>query len=399
MDITVFPHRLEGAIEAIPSKSQAHRALICAAFSDATTKIFCRQTNDDIEATVDCLNALGAEIERTDYGYNVMPVRSIPSSATLNCRESGSTLRFMLPVAGGLGVDTTFILAGRLPNRPLSPLWEEMERMGCKLTRPTENTIRCQGQLHSGTYSIDGSVSSQFITGLLFAAALIPGITQINITGKLESEPYIRLTQQVLQQFGVNSDGYKVSATYPFVSPKEMQIEGDWSNGAFFLTAQTLGSNLLLSNLNSDSAQGDSACVKILHQFSKGNTTVDCKDIPDLVPVLAIAAAAMHGAKFENIGRLRLKESDRVESVLSMLKALGADCSADADSMEVHPAKFSSCTIDSVNDHRIAMSAAIAATVATGPITILGADCVKKSYPSFWDEYSRLGGHYEQYIR
>ena len=399
MDITVFPQQLEGAIEAIPSKSQAHRALICAAFSDEATKIICRQTNDDIEATADCLNALGATIQRTDYGYHVTPVRAIPTTATLNCRESGSTLRFMLPVAGGLGVDTTFVLAGRLPNRPLSPLWEEMERMGCELTRPTENTIRCQGKLQAGKYSIDGGVSSQFITGLLFAAALIPGTTEISITGKLESEPYIRLTQQVLQHFGVNSDGYKVSATYPFTSPKEMVIEGDWSNGAFFLTAKTLGSNLLLSNLNPSSAQGDSACVKILQQFNSAHTTVDCKDIPDLVPILAVAAASMHGARFENIGRLRLKESDRVESVLSMLKALGANCSADADSLEVQPAQFKSCIIDSVNDHRIAMSAAIAATVATGPITILGADCVKKSYPSFWDEYSRLGGHYEQYVR
>lgn len=399
MDITVFPRRLNGTVEAIPSKSQAHRALICAAFSDATTEIYCRQTNDDIEATADCLNALGATIQRTDYGYHVTPVRSIPATATLNCRESGSTLRFMLPIAGGLGVDTTFVLAGRLPNRPLSPLWEEMERMGCTLARPTENTIRCQGQLRSGTYSIDGGVSSQFITGLLFAAALIPGITEINITGKLESEPYIRLTQQVLLRFGVNSNGYKVSATYPFTSPKELQIEGDWSNGAFFLAAKTLGSNLIISNLDPDSAQGDSACMEILQQFSTGNKTFDCKDIPDLVPILAVAAASMNGAKFENIGRLRLKESDRVESVLSMLKALGADCSADTESMEVHPARFKSCTIDSVSDHRIAMAAAIAATVATGPITILGADCVKKSYPSFWDEYRRLGGHYEQYIR
>jgi 3-phosphoshikimate 1-carboxyvinyltransferase len=399
MDITLLPGRLEGTIKAIPSKSQAHRVLICAAFSDVETTIYCKQTNDDIEATADCLNALGAVIRRTDYGYCVQPIHAVPPEATLNCRESGSTLRFMLPIAGALGVDATFVLAGRLPKRPLSPLWEEMERMGCVMTRPTENTIHCRGQLQAGTYYIDGGVSSQFITGLLFAAALLPGTTEVKVTGTLESEPYIRLTQQVLQRFGVSSEGYMITETYPFVSPKELQVEGDWSNGAFFLAAKTLGSNLLLSNLNPDSAQGDSTCVKILQQFSAAYTTVDCKDIPDLVPILAVAAASMHGARFENIGRLRLKESDRVESVLSMLKALGATCYADADSMEVHPTQFKSCTIDSVNDHRIAMSAAIAATVATGPITILGADCVKKSYPSFWDEYKRLGGHYEQYIR
>ena len=146
MDITIHPRLLRGDVTVIPSKSLAHRYLICAAFSDAPTQLLCSQTNRDIEATVDCLNAIGAQISRTDSGYLVIPVASIPASACLNCCESGSTLRFMLPIVGALGIDATFLMEGRLPNRPLSPMWEEMERMGCILTRPTPNTIHVCGK-------------------------------------------------------------------------------------------------------------------------------------------------------------------------------------------------------------------------------------------------------------
>ena len=399
MNITVFPGSLSGALQAIPSKSQAHRVLICAAFADKPTNILCRQTNDDIEATADCLRSLGARISRTEDGYTVSPVKVIPRQAELNCRESGSTLRFMLPITGALGVDATFQMAGRLPRRPLSPMWEEMERMGCALSRPSANTIRCQGRLIAGEYTIDGGVSSQFITGLLFATALIPGNSGITVTGNLESEPYIRLTQQVLKSFGVDTCQYRVNGSFPFCGTGCFAVEGDWSNGAFFLAAQALGHKLQINGLDANSTQGDKACAQIICQLTTGYARVDCRDIPDLVPILAVIAAANAGAVFTNIARLRLKESDRVQSVLDMLKALGADGYADENEMRVYPARFRGCTVDSVNDHRIAMSAAIAATVAAGPVTILGADCVKKSYPSFWDEFRRLGGNYEQYIR
>lgn len=399
MDITVFPGSLSGTTQAIPSKSQAHRVLICAAFADKPTSIQCKQTNDDIEATADCLRSLGAQISRTADGYEVLPVKTTPAHAVLNCRESGSTLRFMLPIAGALGVDATFEMSGRLPQRPLSPLWEEMERMGCVLTRPTASTISCQGRLQAGAYTIDGGVSSQFITGLLFATALIPGESKINITGNLESEPYIRLTLRVLEDFGVGTQGYNVFGSFPFSSPGTFTVEGDWSNAAFFLAAQMMGNAVKVGGLNPNSTQGDSACTRILEQLSKEHITVDCKNIPDLVPILAVAAASKYGAVFTNIARLRLKESDRIKSVLDLLNALGANGYADENEMHVFPARFNGGTVDSVNDHRIAMAAAIAATVASDPITILGADCVKKSYPSFWDVYRHLGGSYEQYIR
>lgn len=398
MDITINPKQLSGSVSAIPSKSQAHRLLICAAFSDAPTMLFCSQTNRDMEATADCLRSLGAAVERTELGYRVTPVRSLPQSAVLDCGESGSTLRFLLPVAGALGVDTVFKLSGRLPQRPLSPLWEEMERMGCTLSRPAPDAIRLTGKLIPGKYSIDGSVSSQFITGLLFAMALMDGKSQLQVTGKIESKPYIALTRQALDIFGVSTDGFTVSGSRPFRSPRQLEVEGDWSNGAFFLAAKALGSPVKVLGLSPDSVQGDRACETLLRQLSE-YTTIDAADIPDLVPILAVTAGAKQGAAFQNVARLRLKESDRVATVASMIISLGGQVEIAENEMRVFPGKYTGCVIDAAGDHRIAMAAAIAATVSHGPVTIRGAQCVAKSYPSFWEEYKRLGGSYEQHIR
>lgn len=382
MDITITPRPLRGNITVIPSKSQAHRLLICAAFADQPTQIVCADTNKDIEATAECLRALGADIISTESGYTVFPVKNIPENATLPCCESGSTLRFMLPIVGALGVDATFIMEGRLPERPLSPLWEEMEHMGCALSRPTINTIHCQGKLRSGEYSIDGGVSSQFITGLMFAHMLMDGCS-LTITGKLESKPYIELTKAALDLFeNRHSPGY-------------VTVEGDWSNGAFWLAANELESELAINGLSLDSLQGDRVVVEILAQLRNGKPTISVADIPDLVPILSVVAAAKHGAIFTDIQRLRLKESDRVASVIAMLEALGGSANATNDTLTVNPSKLCGGVVDSCNDHRITMSAAIAATVCTGSVMILGADAVNKSYPAFWAEYRRLGGKYE----
>jgi 3-phosphoshikimate 1-carboxyvinyltransferase len=273
-----------------------------------------------------------------------------------------------------------------------------MEEKGCKLTRPTANTLRCCGKLQSGDYSIDGSVSSQFITGLLFAFALMPGLSTLSVTGKTESKPYIDMTKQALQLFGINTDQFHVANGFPFSSPGELSVEGDWSNSAFYLTAKALGSDLEICGLSNDSAQGDRAVSNILPRLD-AHITVDAADIPDLVPILAVAGGASNGITFTNIGRLRLKESDRVASVAAMLQQLGASVDVSENTMSVFPATFHGCTVDSVGDHRIAMAAAIAATVSQGPVTILGAHCVAKSYPAFWEDYRNLGGNYEQYIR
>ena len=389
MDMTITPRPLRGDITVITSKSQAHRLLICAAFADGPTDLICPDTNRDIEATVDCLNALGASITRTDSGYCVFPVEKAPASATLNCCESGSTLRFMLPIVGALGVDATFQMAGRLPQRPLSPLWEEMERMGCQLTRPTTDTLRCQGKLRPGKYSIDGGVSSQYITGLLFAQSLIDGESSLEVTGKIESLPYIRLTENAMALFDAPH----------YHSPGRLTVEGDWSNGAFWVAAQMLDNDLSIHGLNETSIQGDRAVVDICRDLLAGTPTVDASDIPDLVPILSIVAGAKNGAVFTNIQRLRIKESDRVASTIAMVEALGGRAWATEDTLTVCGTGYRGGTVDAQNDHRIAMSAAIAATVCTEPVTILGAEAVKKSYPKFWDEYARLGGKYEQYLR
>lgn len=398
MDILIYPKKLSGQVKAIPSKSQAHRLLICAAFSDRVTKLICPETNQDIEATAGCLRALGASIRRTDDGYDVVPVKDPPEQADLYCRESGSTLRFLLPVVAALGVDATFHLEGRLYQRPLSPLWELMVEKGCILTRPTEHTIRCQGRLHSGIFAINGSVSSQFISGLLFAASVMEGRSSIQLTGYTESAPYINMTQQALGLFGVSTCNFVVDGGMPFVSPGILTVEGDWSNAAFFLAAKYLGSAVDVTNLNTNSRQGDRAAAYLIPQLNK-HQNISAQDIPDLVPILSVVACANKGATFSGTARLRLKESDRVEAVKQMLACLGCKADTDQNSITIHPGKFKGGTVDSFGDHRIAMSAAIAATVADGPVTILNADCVSKSYPGFWNDYAALGGNYEQYIR
>ncbi len=386
MDITIQPRLLRGRLRAIPSKSQAHRLLICAAFADAPTTLLCHETNRDIEATAQCLRALGAKISRTEEGYTVHPPETLPETAVLPCGESGSTLRFLLPIAAALGVRATFQLEGRLPQRPLSPLWEELERMGCSLSRPKADTLLCQGKLRPGRYSIAGNVSSQFITGLLFALELIGGESTLEITGKTESAPYIDMTRCALSRF----PGRR--------SPGTVAVEGDWSNAAFFLAANALGSRIEVEGLDPHSCQGDRAAAALLPALSRYQT-VCAADIPDLVPILAVTAAANQGAVFTDIRRLRFKESDRVASVMAMIQALGGRGEASEDTLTIYGTGLPGGTVDACNDHRIAMAAAIAATVCTRQVTILGAEAVSKSYPRFWEEYARLGGHYELNLR
>ena len=398
MDLTIFPGKLSGQITAIPSKSQAHRYLICAAFADNPTELICPDTNRDIEATADCLNSLGANITRTEGGYQITPVKTVPQSAVLNCCESGSTLRFMLPIVGALGVDAVFQMEGRLPNRPLSPLWEEMKRMGCRLSWYSENELSVEGRLSPGDYYIDGGVSSQFITGLLFAASLLDDDSTIHILGNLESAPYVTMTQKAMAVFGIDTRNFQVKGGQTYRSPGTVTVEGDWSNGAFWLAAKALESDLEIRNLNPDSPQGDRAVADLIPALTD-NITIDASDIPDLVPILAVVAGANQGATFINIRRLRLKESDRVATVLEMIEKLGGRAEADENTLTIHGTGFIGGIVDSHNDHRIAMAAAIAATVCKEPVTVLGADAVNKSYPKFWEEYRRLGGNYEQYIR
>lgn len=390
MDITITPGKLCGTVRAIPSKSMMHRYLICAAFANAPTVLNSGVTCEDIDATIDCLHVLGANIEKKENGYLVTPIAQHPKTAVLNCRESGTTLRFLLPIVGALGIETTFQLDGRLGKRPLSPLWEEMQRMGCALTRTDENTIICTGQLRPGIYSISGNISSQFISGLLFALALMDGASQLQISGPVESTPYLEMTHSVLSLFQADKGALR--------TPGVITVEGDWSNAAYFFAANKLGCNIQIEGLVEDTLQGDRAIIDYLGRLDI-NTTIDLSDTPDLFPVLSVVAAAKKGATFTGINRLRYKESDRIQSVYALLANMGINTTFTEDSIFVEPGTLHGGTVDSYGDHRIAMAAAIASIVADGPVTILNADCVRKSYPTFWRELHNLGGIYAQHIR
>ena len=385
MDITLQPGKLSGKVTVPPSKSIAHRMLICAAFADRATSLLCADTSEDIDATAGCLRTLGANILRTDTGYTIHPIKRIPEYADLYCRESGSTLRFLLPIVGALGVNGTFRMEGRLPQRPLSPLWEEMERMGCILSRPRDGIIRCSGKLRPGAYQMDGSISSQFISGLMMALPLINGKTDLKIIGNVESGPYIDMTRQIMKLFSQDH-------------PNPLTVEGDWSNAAFWLAAKALGSNIELCGLKEESVQGDKAVTYWLPKLCE-KVTISAKNIPDLIPVLSVVAAANKGAVFTDVRRLRLKESDRVSAIIAMLTSLGGKAEATEDTLTVYGTGLHGGTVSAFHDHRIAMSAAIAATVCKDSVTVLGAECINKSYPTFWKEYARLGGNYEKQLR
>ena len=393
MNVTIYPSKLRGTIASIASKSHMQRLLICAALADAPTELICNDISDDIRAAVDCLTALGAAVAKTPLGYRVDPIHKLPEKACLPCKESGAVLRFLLPVVGALGVEATFLPEGRLAERPLSPLLEEMARHGCHLEWDAENRLHCEGKLRSGSYTLPGNVSSQFISGLLMAFPLIEGTCELTVTGTVASKPYLQMTRDVLSLFGIKKESDKC-----YRSPGTTSAEGDWSGAAFYLGANSLGSDVAVDGLNPDSSQADRAITALL-PLLKNNTAVDVADHPDLTPILAVIAAGSNGAVFTNISRLRLKESDRVASIRAMLDTMGISTDVGENTLTVFPGKFRGGTVDSFGDHRIAMAAAIAATAAAEPVTILDAQCVSKSYPRFWEDYQTLGGRYEFHLR
>lgn len=416
MSFSIFPSSLRGHLAAIPSKSHLHRLLICAALADGETILRSCQTNaEDITATISCLTALGAKITRRASEMYVQPIdfKKLPESCVLPCFESGSTLRFMLPIVCALGVNGTFQMAGRLPERPLAPLDSELTKHGITLSRPAKNVLCTKGRLISGDYQLPGNVSSQYITGLLFALPLVDGSSTLVVTEPIESEDYITLTLQVLAEFGQehNASPYIFSENKKFKSPGMIETEGDWSNAAFWLCAGAMpGGNISLSGLNPNSTQGDKAICDILKQMGaqiewlpdgtlcvkegkRRGVEIDARAIPDLVPVLAAVAAVGDGVTvFKNAARLRIKESDRLMATAETLNRLGAKVAEEDDGLTVEGvAQLWGGTCDSFGDHRIAMMAAIASTACENPVNITGADAVNKSYPKFWEDFSKLG--------
>ena len=390
------PRPLRGEIAALPSKSQAHRALICAALAKGKTRIVCGQTGQDVEATVRCLRALGAEIEYDGTAYTVAPIAAPAQDAVPDVGESGSTLRFLLPVACALGVNTEFVLHGRLARRPLEPLWSELRRHGAVLERG-ENTIRTGGKLAGKDFSLAANVSSQFLSGILFALCVMGG-GSLHLETAMESAPYFDMTCDALERFGaelIKEEAVIRLASGSMQSPGELAVEGDWSNAAFWLCADRIGgSRLTVSGLNPASRQGDRAAPACIDAICAGNAVIDCGQIPDLVPPLAALAAFCPGRTvFAGAARLRLKESDRIESVVQMLKSLGAEAGALPDGLWVEGRRcLPGGTVDACGDHRIAMAAAICAPGCEGPVTIRGAEATEKSYAGFWVDYVNLGG-------
>lgn len=417
MKVNITPSALGGCVSAIASKSCAHRMLICAALADKPSHIACRELSDDINATAGCLKNLCADISYNDGEFFVEPFKSPAISAKIDCGESGSTLRFLLPVVCALGTQCQIDMHGRLPKRPLSPLYEELARAGASLSEQGVSPLCISGKLHENSFSISGGVSSQFISGLLLALPLLGG-GQVNITSKLESASYVDITLDCMKRFGIKASvlGSSISVSGGYVSPGRLSVEGDWSNAAFWLCAGALSEKpVTVCGLDPDSPQGDRRILDVLRAFgacvSAGDgicvspsrlhaASIDASDIPDLVPVTAVLAAAADGESLiYNAARLRLKESDRLMSVTHMLGALGADIRETDDGLIIKGgAPLSGDTVSSFGDHRIAMSAAVASLLCDGEVIIDGAEAVGKSYPGFFDDFSALGGIVDEQI-
>ena len=442
MNIRITKPIQGGSVQAIASKSQAHRLLICAAVCAAgavrETFIACGSRSQDIDATARCLESLGAIVRRTPAGYYVTPIsrKKNAGGSVLDCGESGSTLRFLLPVCGALGRTASFIMGGRLPARPLSALYDEMASHGCTLTEPGNSPLNCEGQLTSGTYTLPGNVSSQFISGLLFALPLLPAECNspseirfptesvIRVTGVLESRPYVDMTLDALRLFGllISEDDtqrcFRVPGGQTGSSPETVPVEGDWSNAAFWLSAGAIGSGeITCTGLNPESRQGDRAIIELLIRFGAKVTVhndprrsvctaasgklhgidIDAENIPDLVPVLAAVASVAEGkTTIRNAGRLRIKESDRLRTITDSLSSLGADITETENGLIIIGKKtLKGGETDSYGDHRIAMTAAVLSSVCSSGVTIKNAEAVNKSYPGFFEDFSALGGKSE----
>ena len=410
----ISPGARTGRVHIPASKSQAHRLLICAALGEETCEIVCDGVSADIAATAKCLNALGAKVERTETGFRISPIQKVPEGCCeLLCGESGSTLRFLLPVVGALGAQAAFHREGRLPQRPLAPLDGVLTAHGMTL-REDGDLLYCSGQLIGGNYTIAGNVSSQYISGLLMALPRLTGESTLTVTGTLESAAYIAMTEDALRLSGVefskNGASYAIPGGQRFRLPARTAVEGDWSNAAFFLCMGALAKGgVRVEELNLKSSQGDRGVLDVLRAFGaevgeEGDTvtvrrgtlrgvTIDASPIPDLIPVLSVVASVAAGeTRVENY-RLRLKESDRLKSTANLLRALGGQVEEKEDGLVITgvPALHGGA-VETQNDHRLAMSAAVAACAATGEVTVDNDACVAKSYPRFWEDFGSLKG-------
>lgn len=414
MTVTLPSVQRYGNVKVPASKSMAHRELIMAALGKSPVSLFCDGISRDIEATVICLNAIGADISINAGKIDVIPIVKRPEGlCRLECGESGSTLRFMLPIVGALGITAEFHPKGRLIERPLAPLDKLLSEHGVTVIKG-DNTITSTGKLTSGLFELPGNVSSQYISGLLMALGLLDGDSQLIVTGDVQSKSYIDMTEEVVRTAGIdfNKSGFTYSIPGGQIPsmPGEVHVEGDYSGASFYLCMGALSDKgITVKGLKPDSKQGDRAILEILKRFGadvsesadgitvRKNTlrgmTIDASQIPDIIPPLCVVAAAAEGrTEIINAERLRIKESDRIKTTVSMINSLGG-AAIELKSGIIIDGKpiLTGGSTEAFNDHRIAMSAAVAALISQGSVTVEGAECVAKSYPRFWEDFAGLG--------
>ena len=398
MRISIEPGPLQGTLTAPPSKSMAHRMLICAALAEGESLVRPIELSEDILATADCLQALGAVIRREGDGLRVTGCRPEKArNAVLPCRESGSTLRFMLPLCLLSGAEMRLTGSGRLPERPLDVYEDLCREKGFRLEREAGG-ITVQGRLESGLYSVRGNISSQFITGLLFALSALEGESEIRILPPLESGSYLEMTLEALRENGI-----RIERPEPLTlrirggafAPGEKTVEGDWSNAAFFEAMNSAGGEVRVTGLREDSLQGDRVCREYFRRLKDGQGEADVKDCPDLAPILLTAAALAGGGKLTGTRRLRFKESDRGAAMAEELAKFGVATEIGENEITVGKAELRRPAeiLQGHNDHRIVMALAVLCTRTGG--TLDGAEAVRKSFPDFWKRMAELGARIE----
>lgn len=420
--IIIKPKLLKGNIVVPPSKSLGHRGIIAATLSRGISRVDNIQFSKDIEATMDIMKELGAVLNTEDNSLHIdgSNIFSYDKSLYLKCNESGSTLRFLIPLALTKKGDYVFHGEGKLISRPLDPYYDIFREKGIEYSTKGEVLpLKVSGKLTSGTYRVRGDISSQFITGLLFSLPLIKGNSKIEITTKLESKGYIDLTLEVLKDFGIeiennNYKEFNIRGAQRYHS-RDYYIEGDYSQGAFFLVAGALGSPIICSGLNKNSLQGDKVILDILEAMGcsideseegiKVNPSrtkgieIDASNCPDLVPILTVLASLSEGeTRIINAKRLRIKECDRLHAITTELSKLGANIIELEDSLIISGvSELKGGEVNSHNDHRIVMALAIAATRATEDVIINDPSAVEKSYPNFFKDYFKLGGEFDEF--
>ena len=411
MNLLITPAPLRGMITPPPSKSQAHRLLIAAALAGGASVISNLALSQDISATLACMEQLGAESNLTEgvltlqgMGANAMSPNRRLALPMLDCGESGSTLRFLIPVALAVRGGASFTGRGRLMERPQQPYFDLFDQKGISYAQ-NGGVLTVSGRLEAGEYALRGDVSSQFITGLLYALPLLDGDSTVRVTTPLESKDYVTMTLDALALFGITVEQtdertFHIPGNQSY-QPRSLAVEADWSQAGFWYAAKGMGNAVDICGMNEASLQGDRAVAEVVRQIAApcAARTVSVAQIPDLVPPLAALAALSEGITVLTDGaRLRIKESDRLAAVHSVLTALGGDVTEGEDSLTIvgKPLLKGGQTVDSHNDHRIAMMTAIAATRCEQPVLLTGAECVKKSYPDFWADYARLGGQFRE---